>query len=63
MVIGGFFLLKKLSHTDQNIRHIPVHQLTVICIQDTIGAALLVQAQRKRTILIFITKENSILLR
>ena len=35
-----------------------MHQLTVICIQDIIGAALLVQAQRKRTILIFITKRK-----
>ena len=49
-------LCKKVQHTGKDRRHIRMHQLTVICIQDIVSAALLMKSKGQRTILILIAK-------
>ena len=55
-VIGRSFFPEELAYADQNIGHILMHQLTVICIQNIIRTAFLVQSQRKRSVFILISK-------
>ena len=53
---AGITLQEKLPHTDQNLRHIRMDQLTIIRIQDIVSASLLVKSKGQRPILILIPK-------
>ncbi|CCY97359.1 unknown [Ruminococcus sp. CAG:17] len=56
LIKAGITLQEKLPHTGKDFRHIRMHQLTVICIQDIVSAALLMKSKGQRTILILIAK-------
>ena len=55
-VIRSTFFSEELTYADQNVGHILMHQLTVICIQNIIRTAFLVQSQRKRSVFVLISK-------
>ena len=57
-VISSTFFSEKFSYTGQDISHILMHQLTVICIQDIISTSLLMKAKGKRSVFDFISKRK-----
>ena len=57
-VIRSTFFSEKFSYTGQDIRHILMHQFTVICIQDIIRTSLLMKAKGKRSVFDFISKRK-----
>ena len=56
LIMHSTKLCKKVQHTGKNSCHIRMHQFTVRSSQHIIGASLLMQANRKGTVLIFISK-------
>ena len=46
LIKTGISFQEKLPHTDKDLRHIRMHQFTVICIQNVISASLLVKSKR-----------------
>ena len=55
-VIRSSFFLKKSPYTGQDICHILMDKFAVVCIQDIISAAFLVQSKGKWSVLVFIAK-------
>ena len=53
---AGITLQEKLPHTDQDLCHIRMNQLTVVRIQDIVSASLFVKSKGQRPILILIPK-------
>ena len=57
-VIRSSFFSEKFSYTSQDIRHILMHQLTVVSIQDIIRTSFLMKAKGKRSVFDFISKRK-----